>query len=155
MSGVLKVARRTLIWVFAMGGILLSFSALNPFSSTALVMRLLMLILAVILAAGLFPNSYLHRFAVSSLDQRPERGSRLMVMISVFGPLVFLVISASAIAANLDNLQLINQLGVEFIDPRSAVYTIIQYSLLGFVSLVFLIWNLVDLIRARGAAQAA
>jgi len=58
----LKVARRTLIWVFAMGGILLSFSALNPFSSTALVMRLLMLILAVILLQACFQ---IHIFTVS------------------------------------------------------------------------------------------
>ena len=61
MIGVLRVAQRTLIWVFVQGIILLGFSALNPFSDTAAVVRVLMLIVAAILAAGIFPNSYLHR----------------------------------------------------------------------------------------------
>ena len=86
MIGVLRVARRTLSWVFVQGIILLGFSALNPFSDTAAVVRVLMLIVAAILAAGIFPNSYLHRFAANSLDQRPERGSRLLVLISTLGP---------------------------------------------------------------------
>ncbi len=155
MIGVLRVARRTLIWVFVQGIILLGFSALNPFSDTAAVVRVLMLIVAAILAAGIFPNSYLHRFAANSLDQQPQRGSRLLVLISTLSPFFMFTLAPFAIAANLDTLRLIDELGVEFANPRSAIYNIVQYAILGIVSLFLLIWNLLDLIRGRGAAQAA
>lgn len=154
MIGVLRVARRTLTWVFLLGTILLGFSALNPFSETAIFVRVLMLVVAVILAVGLLPNSYLHRFTASSLDQRPERGSSLLVLISILGPLFMIALSASAIAANLDTLRLIDELGVEFTDARSATYNIVQYAILGMVSLFILVWNLLDLILARDSAQA-
>ena len=155
MNGVLRVAKRTLSWVFLQGIILLGFTALNPLSATTLIVRVLMLIVAVILAAGLFPNSYLHRFAANSLDQRPERGSRLLVLIAILGPLLMVSIAALAIAAKLDTLRLLDELGVEFTDPRSAIYNIVQYAILGTVSVFLLVWNLLDLILARSDAQAA
>ena len=154
MIGVLRVTKRTLSWAFLQGTILLGLSALNPYSDTAIVVRVLMLIVAVILAVGLFPNSYLHRFAASSLEQRPERGSSLLVLISTLGPLFMIVLSASAIAANLDTLRLIDELGVEFTDPRWEIYNIVQYAILGTVSLVVLVLNLLDLIRSRGTSRA-
>ena len=154
MIGVLRVTKRTLSWAFLQGTILLGLSALNPYSDTAIVVRVLMLIVAVILAVGLFPNSYLHRFTASSLDQRPERGSSLLVLISTLGPLFMIVLSASAIAANLDTLRLIDELGVEFTDPRWEIYNIVQYAILGTVSLVVLVLNLLDLIRSRGTSRA-
>lgn len=154
MIGVLRVTKRTLSWAFLQGTILLGLSALNPYSDTAIVVRVLMLIVAVILAVGLFPNSYLHRFTASSLEQRPERGSSLLVLISTLGPLFMIVLSASAIAANLDTLRLIDELGVEFTDPRWEIYNIVQYAILGTVSLVVLVLNLLDLIRSRGTSRA-
>ena len=154
MIGVLRVTKRTLSWVFLQGTILLGLSALNPYSDTAIVVRVLMLIVAVILAVGLFPNSYLHRFTASSLEQRPERGSSLLVLISTLGPLFMIVLSASAIAANLDTLRLIDEIGVEFTDPRWEIYNIVQYAILGTVSLVILVLNLLDLIRSRGTSRA-
>ena len=154
MIGVLRVTKRTLSWVFLQGTILLGLSALNPYSDTAIVVRVLMLIVAVILAVGLFPNSYIHRFTASSLEQRPERGSSLLVLISTLGPLFMIVLSASAIAANLDTLRLIDELRVEFTDPRWEIYNIVQYAILGTVSLVVLVLNLLDLIRSRGTSRA-
>ena len=154
MIGVLRVTKRTLSWVFLQGTILLGLSALNPYSDTAIVVRVLMLIVAVILAVGLFPNSYIHRFTASSLEQRPERGSSLLVLISTLGPLFMIVLSASAIAANLDTLRLIDELMVEFTDPRWEIYNIVQYAILGTVSLVVLVLNLLDLIRSRGTSRA-
>ena len=154
MIGVLRVTKRTLSWVFLQGTILLGLSALNPYSDTAIVVRVLMLIVAVILAVGLFPNSYLHRFTASSLEQRPERGSSLLVLISTLSPLFMIVLSASAIAANLDTLRLIDEIGVEFTDPRWEIYNIVQYAILGTVSLVILVLNLLDLIRSRGTSRA-
>jgi len=151
----LKVARRTLIWAFVQGTILLGFSALNPFFSTNLVVRAFMLIAAIILAAGLIPNSYLHRFAASKFDERPERGFGIMVLVSIFSPLFMLIVSILAISTNLDNLELIDQLGTSFIDPQSANYIIIQFAILGLFSLAAFAWNLLDLIRSRGSAQAA
>ena len=155
MNGVLRVARRTLSWVFLQGIILLGFTALIPFSATTLIVRVLMLILAVVLAVGLLPNSYLHRFKENSLEQRPERGSRLLLLISILGPLLMITIAGFAIAAKLDTLRLIDELGVEFTDPRSAIYNIVQYAILGTVSIFILVWNLLDLILARGTAQSA
>lgn len=154
MIGVLRVTKRTLSWAFLQGTILLGLSALNPYSDTAIVVRVLMLIVAVILAVGLFPSSYLHRFTASSLEQRPERGSSLLVLISTLGPLFMIVLSASAIAANLDTLRLIDELGVEFTDPRWEIYNIVQYAILGTVSLVVLVLNLLDLIRSRRTSRA-
>ena len=154
MIGVLRVTKRTLSWVFLQGTILLGLNALNPYSDTAIVVRVLMLIMAVILAVGLFPNSYLHRFTARSLEQRPERGSSLLVLISTLGPLFMIVLSASAIAANLDTLRLIDELGVEFTDPRWEIYNIVQYAILGTVSLVVLVLNLLDLIRSCGTSRA-
>ncbi len=154
MSGVLKVARRTLIWAFVQGSILLGFTALSPFSHPSLAVRGLMLIVAKVLAAGLIPNSYLHRFSANAFVERPKRGSGLLLLISILGPLLMITLATFAIAANLDTLRLIDELGVEFTDPRSAIYNIVQYAILGIVSLFLLVWNLLDLIRSRGAAQA-
>lgn len=154
MIGVLRVAKRTLSWVFLQGTILLGFTGLNPFSNISLVVRALMLIIAIILAAGLIPNSYLHRFSANAFVERPKRGSGLLLLISILGPLLVITLATFAIAANLDTLRLIDELGVEFTDPRSAIYNIVQYAILGIVSLFLLVWNLLDLIRDRGAAQA-
>ncbi len=151
----LKVARRTLKWAFVQGTILVGLSALNPFSSTNLVVRAFMLIVTMILAAGLIPNSYLHRFAASKFDARPERGFGIMVLVSIVGPFFMLIVSVFAISTNLDNLELIDQLGTPFIDPQSATYIIIEFAILGFISLAALAWNSLDLIRSRGTAQAA
>ena len=151
----LKVARRTLKWAFVQGTILLGFSALNPFSSTNLVVRVLMLIVAIILAAGLIPNSYLHRFAASKFDERPKRGFGIMVLVSIIGPFLMLIVSILAISTNLDNLELIDKLGTPFIDPQSATSIIILFAILGLVSLAAFVWNLLDLFLSRGTAQAA
>ena len=140
--------------MFLEGAFLLGFSAIHPFSDTAMVVRVLTLIVAVVLAEGLLSNSYLHRFAANSLDHRPERGSSLLVLISTLGPLFIIVLAAFAIAANLDTLRLIDELGVEFTDPRSTIYNIVPYAILGIVSLFLLVWNLLDLILARGNAQS-
>lgn len=151
----LRIARRTLIWAFIQGAILLGFSGLSPFSSTNLVVRAFMLIVTIILAAGLIPNSYLHRFAESKFDARPERGFGIMVLVSIISPFFMLIVSILAISINLDNLELIDQLGTPFIDPQSATYIIIEFAILGFISLAALAWNSLDLIRSRGTAQAA
>ncbi|MFQ5944045.1 MAG: hypothetical protein ACE5JF_10870 [Anaerolineales bacterium] len=155
MVGVLKVARRTLIWAFIQGTILLGFTGINPFSNTSLVIRALMLIVAIVLAASLIPNSYLRRFAANASDERPKRGSGLLLLVSIFGPLLMVIVSIAAISVNLDNLKLIDQLGTPFIDPRSATYIIIQFAVLGFISLAALAWNLLNLIRSRGTEQVA
>lgn len=155
MVGTLKMARRTLNWAFVQGTILLGFTALNPFSNTSLVVRSLMLIVALILAAGLIPNSYLHRFTANAFDERPKRGSGLLVFVSIFGPLFVAIVSIVAISINLDNLKLIDQLGTPFIDPQSATYIIIQFAIVGLISLAALAWNSLDLIRSRSPAQAA
>ena len=154
MIGILRVTRPTLSWVFLQGFILLGFFAVNPFSDTVIVIRVSMLIVAVILAVGLLPNSYLHRFTANSLDQRPKRGSNLLVLISTLGPLILIAIAGFAIAANLDTLRLIDELRVEFTDPRWEIYNIVQYAILGTVSLVVLVLNLLDLIRSRGTSRA-
>ena len=130
MIGVLRVTKRTLSWVFLQGTILLGFSAFNPYSDTVIVARVLMLIVAVILVVGLLPNSYLHGFTANSLDQGPKRGSNLLILISTLGPLILIAIAGFAIAANLDTLRLIDELGVEFTDPRWEIYNIVQYAIL-------------------------
>lgn len=137
-----------------LGIILLGSTALDPFSDMSVSARVILLIVAAVLAAGLIPNSYLHRFTAGSFDRTPRQSSRLILLLSVFGPLLLAAVSVFGMVANLDTLRLIERLEITFIDPPSAIYDLILFAVLGSISLLLLAWNLVDLIRMRKIARS-
>ena len=150
-----RLTRRTLIGISILAILMLGFGVLNPYSDTSIYLKLIQLVPIAVLAAGLIPGSYIHKFIDSLLD-RPERGSfTLIAIIAIGGPLFLAIVSGLAAYDRIYMLQLIEELDLSFLSSDEARYNFVRYSVIGIASLILFVWNLLDLLKARSAARTA
>ena len=150
-----RLIRRTLVGLSILAIMMLAFGVFNPYSDTSLYVRLIPLVPIAVLAAGLIPGSYIHKF-VDSLVNRPERGSFTPIAILAIGGPLFLVVVAALVAYDrIYMLQLIQELSLSFLDSREVRYNFVRYTAVGFGSLILFVWNSLDLLKARSSARAA
>ena len=150
-----RLIRRTLVGLSILAIVMLAFGVFNPYSDTSLYLRLIPLVPIALLAAGLIPGSYIHKF-IDSLVNRPERGSfTLIAIIAIGGPLFLAVVSGLGAYDRVYMLQLIRELDLSFIDSREVRYNFVRYTVLAIASLVLFVWSSLDLLKARSSARAA
>lgn len=150
-----RLTRRLLVGISILAIVMLAFGVFNPYSDTSLYARLIPLVPIALLAAGLIPGSYIHKF-IDSLVNRPERGSfTLMALLAVGGPLFLVVVSGLVAYDRVYMLQLIQELDLSFLDSREVRYNFVRYTVVGIGSLILFVWNLMDLLKARSSARAA
>lgn len=150
-----RLIRRTLVGLSILAIVMLAFGVFNPYSDTSIYLRLIPLVPIAVLAAGLIPGSYIHKF-IDSLVNRPERGSfTLIAIIAIGGPLFLVVVAALVAYDRIYMLQLIQELNLSFLDSREVRYNFVRYTVVGFGSLILFVWNSLDLLKARSSARAA
>ena len=149
-----RLMRRSLIWVTLIAIALLAYRVFDPYSDTSLFVRLAMVVAASVLAGGLIPGSYIHR-AIDILLDRPNLGSRTIIVIAaIVGPLFVVGVSAFAVYDQTYVLpNLIEEFELTFLDPREALYNAAWFTAIGVLSLIVLIFNLLDIARMRGSPR--
>ena len=149
-----RLMRRTLIWVTLIAIVTLAFGIFNPYRDTSLFIRLAMTIAASVLAAGLIRGSYIHR-AIDILLDRPNLGSPTLISIAaVAGPLFVVGVSAFGVYDQIYVLpNLIEEFGLTFLDPQEARFNALRFAVIGILSVLFLLSNLLDMARTRGSAR--
>ncbi|MCH8093351.1 MAG: hypothetical protein IH953_02045 [Chloroflexi bacterium] len=146
--------RRSLIWVTLMAIAILAYRVFDPYRDTSLFIRLAMVVAASVLAAGLIPGSYIHRFIDILLD-RPNLGSpKIISVTAVAGPLLVVGVSAFGVYDQIFILtNLIEEFGLTFLDPHEARFNAAWYAAIGILSVIFLLSNLLDIVRATASAR--
>ena len=150
-----RLIRRTLVWVAFIPIVMLAFGVFNPYSDATLYVRVILMIPASVIAAGLIPGSYIHKF-LDAFTDRPQLGPLTLIsLFAIAGPLFLTVVSALGAYDQIYMLQLIQELDLSFIDSQEVQYNFVSFSVLGIAALVLFVWNSLDLLRARFSAQAA
>lgn len=148
----MRFIRQTLIGLTLIAVLMLAFGVFNPHSDVSLAVRLIMLAVAAILVAGLIPGSYVHQF-IDFLISRPELGSRPIITISaVFGPLILVAFSALGVYSQIDTLQFIDEMNIDFLDARESRFYALRFATVGTVSFILFLWNAMDWVRGRNAS---
>ncbi|MCH8093350.1 MAG: hypothetical protein IH953_02040 [Chloroflexi bacterium] len=150
-----RLLRRTLAGFSFLAVLMLAFGVFNPYSDVTLYVRVILLVPASVIAAGLIPGSYIHKF-LDAFTNRPQLGPLAVIsLFAIAGPLFLTVVSALGAYAQIYMLQLIQELDLSFIDSQEVQYIFVSFSVLGIAALVLFVWNAFDLIRARSSAQAS
>lgn len=150
-----RLTRRLLVGISILAIVMLAFGVFNPYSDTSIYLRLIPLVPIAVLAAGLIPGSYIHKF-IDFLVNRPERGSfTLIAILAIGGPLFLVVVAALVAYDRIYMLQLIQELNLSFLDSREVRYNFVRYTVVGFGSLILFVWNSLDLLKARSSGRAA
>ena len=148
-----RLMRRSLIWAILVAVVLLAYRVFNPYGDTPLFIRLAMLVAASVLAGGLIPGSYIHR-AIDILLDRPSLGSPTLISVAaVAAPLLAVAVSAFAFYDRFYMLSLIEELNLSFLDPQEVTYNTAWFTAIGVLSLIVLLFNLLDISRLRGSAR--
>ena len=150
-----RLTRRTLVGLSILAILMLAFAVFNPYSDASIYIKLISVVPIAVLAAGLIPGSYIHKF-IDFLVNRPERGSStLIALIAIGGPLFLAIVSGLAAYDRIYMLQLIQELDLSFLDSREVRYNFVRYTVVGFGSLILFVWNSLDLLKVRSSARAA
>lgn len=148
-----RLIRRTLIGLTLTAVLMLAFGVFNPYSDISLAVRLILVAVASILVAGIIPGSYIHQF-VDFLTSRPELGSRRIITISaIFGPLILVAFAALGVYSQIDTLQFIDEMNIDFLDAREARFNALRFATVGIVSFILFLWNAVYWVRGRNVVQ--
>lgn len=149
-----RLIRRTLAGFSFLAVLMLAFGVFNPYIDVTLYVRVILLIPASVIAAGLIPGSYIHKF-LDAFTNRPQLGPLTLIsLFAIAGPLFLAVVSALGAYDQIYMLQLIQELDLSFIDSQEVQYNFVSFSVLGIAALVLFVWNAFDLLRARSSAQA-
>ena len=149
-----RLIRRTLVGITFLAVLMLAFGVFNPYSDATLYIRLILLVSASVLVAGLIPGSYIHKF-LDAFTSRPQLGPLTLIsLFAIAGPLFLAVVAALGAYDQIYMLQLIQELDLSFIDSQEVQYIFVSFSVLGIAALVLFVWNAFDLLRARSSAQA-
>jgi len=155
MENQARLIRRTLAGFSFLAVLMLAFGVFNPYIDVTLYVRVILLIPASVIAAGLIPGSYIHKF-LDAFTNRPQLGPLTLIsLFAIAGPLFLAVVSALGAYDQIYMLQLIQELDLSFIDSQEVQYNFVSFSVLGIAALVLFVWNSLDLLRARFSAQAA
>ena len=150
-----RLIRRTLAGFSFLAILMLAFSVFNSYSDVTLYVRVILLVPASLIAAGLIPGSYIHKF-LDAFTNRPQLGPQTLIYIfAIAGPLFLAVVSALGVYDQIYMLQLIQELNLSFINSQEVQYNFVSFSVLGIASLILFGWNLLDLLKARSSARAA
>ena len=150
-----RLIRRTLVGFSFLAVLILAFGVFNPYSDATIYIRLIMLVPASVLVAGLIPGSYILKL-IDTFVARPQLGSPILItLLTIPGPLFLVVVSGLVAYDRIYMLQLIQELDLSFLDSREVRYNFVRYTVLGIASLVLFVWNSLDLLKARSSAQAA
>ncbi len=150
-----RLIRRTLVWVAFIPIVMLAFGVFNPYRDATLYVRVILMIPASVIAAGLIPGSYIHKF-LDAFTDRPQLGPLTLIsLFAIAGPLFLTVVSGLVAYDRIYMLQLIQELDLSFLDSREVRYNFVRYTVLGIASLVLFVWNSLDLLRARSSTRAA
>ena len=150
-----RLIRRTLVGITFLAVLMLAFGVFNPYSDAALYIRVILLVPASVLVAGLIPGSYIHKF-LDAFTSRPQLGPLTLIsLFAIAGPLFLVVVSGLVAYDRIYMLQLIQELDLSFLDSREVSYNFVRYTVLGFASLVLFFRNSLDLLRARSLTRAA
>lgn len=150
-----RLIRRTLVGITFLAVLMLAFGVFNPYSDATLYIRLILLVPASVLVAGLIPGSYIHKF-LDAFTSRPQLGPLTLIsLFAIAGPLFLVVVSGLVAYDRIYMLQLIQELDLSFLDSREVSYNFVRYTVLGIASLVLFFRNSLDLLRARSLTRAA
>ena len=154
MARKLRIVHRTILVFILLGTLMLGFSAINPYSDASVPSRVLRMLVVAILAAGLIPGSYIHRFVGKIGADSPERSTLIVIVPAVIVPFVLVVLFVFAALDRAYMSRLVEELNLRFLNPSEITFYLVQFVALAVGSGILLVVNTIDLIKARDSSPA-
>ena len=85
-------------------------------------------------------------------QQRPQP-IRVTDSLLLKPPLILVAFAALGVYSQIDTLQFIDEMNIDFLDAGEARFNALRFATVGIVSFILFLWNAVDWVRGRNEAQ--
>ena len=133
--------RRTAYGVIVLLSLMIGFLAVDPYSETAVIIRIAMLVFVALLIVGILPGSYLQRRIHAASHKESVLRSRLLRVTALIAPIVGVALFSFAVYFFYSVLSQIDNTNLAVFDRGEVNFNLVRYWTLGSVSVVWLILN--------------
>lgn len=141
--------RRTASGVVLLLSLMIGSVAVNPYSETAVIGRIAMLVVVALLIVGILPGSYLQRRIRAASEKESVLRSRLLRVTGLMTPMVVAALSALMLLIGYDDLRFIDSTNIGTIDRGEVKFRLVHHWTIGLACLVWLVLAVSTLLRKR------
>ena len=141
--------RRTASGVVLLLSLMIGSVAVDPYSETAVIVRIALLLVVALLIVGILPGSYLQRRIRAASHKESVLRSRLLRVTGLMTPIVMVALSTLMVLYGYDSLRFIDSTNIGTIDRGEVKFNLVRWWAIGLACVIWLGLNAATLLRKR------